>query len=340
VIRRETFYRDSLVQKSWLRVHPIPPLDGIYAQWDFNAGSVTRYFNSRHPEGVPVDGHNDEAFGNLDDPCNDNYDANDTSVLDQGYRNFYASTPLCDLSKYHQSIDVFDPTFNQANVALEWNQVSGPGGTVVDRYRVRPENVTPGGAAQEVVAVPYYRDHSCFDDGTGTDPGPRLNPGSADEPRDGRKCWHPEDGPPDASARFFQGSIATHGVHLLFVAESDNARQTVPIDEIVSENQMVMLPGAQPGAVGVSYGAAFDQPLRAHVGRAVIVRDRIAPTVRLHARRAGRRRAALRWRGHDRGGSGLRSYTLQARAPGHRWRTLRRATRRERLRYRARRAGR
>src|ERR671932_359013 len=119
VIRRETFYRDSLVQKSWLRVPPIPPLDGIYAQWDFNAGAVTRFFNSKHPDGVPVDGHNDEAFGNLDDPCNDNYDANDTSVLDQGYRNFYASTQLCDLSKDHQSIDVFDPPFNQANVALE-----------------------------------------------------------------------------------------------------------------------------------------------------------------------------------------------------------------------------
>ena len=29
----------------------------------------------------------------------------------------------------------FDPTFSQANVALEWNQVAGPNGTIVDRYR-------------------------------------------------------------------------------------------------------------------------------------------------------------------------------------------------------------
>ena len=39
VIRRETFYRDEMRQKTWLRVHVIPPLDGIYAQWDFNAGA-------------------------------------------------------------------------------------------------------------------------------------------------------------------------------------------------------------------------------------------------------------------------------------------------------------
>jgi hypothetical protein len=32
-------------QKTFLRVHVIPPLDGIYAQWDFNAGRVTKYYN-------------------------------------------------------------------------------------------------------------------------------------------------------------------------------------------------------------------------------------------------------------------------------------------------------
>jgi hypothetical protein len=272
VIRRETFYRESLVQKSWLRVHPIPPLDGIYAQWDFNGGAVTRYFNSRNADaGVPVDGRNDEAFGNLDDPCNDNYDLNDTGALDQGYRDFYAQSPLCDLSPYHQSVDVFDPTFSAANTALEWSQVSGPGGTIVDRYHVRPDDVTAGGLAQSVVAVPYYRDDSCFDDGTGTDPGPRLKPGSADEPRDGRSCWHPEDGAP-GDPRFFQGSIATHGVHLLFIADSDNARQTVPIDEIVSEQDMVMLPGPQPGATGVSVGQSLEQPVERSVRRAATVR--------------------------------------------------------------------
>jgi hypothetical protein len=37
VIRRETFYRDEVRQKSYLRVHVIPPLDGIYA-----SGTSTR----------------------------------------------------------------------------------------------------------------------------------------------------------------------------------------------------------------------------------------------------------------------------------------------------------
>src|SRR4051794_30909272 len=45
VIRRETFSRDSMTQRNWLRVHVIPPLDGIYAQWDFNAGRMTRFYN-------------------------------------------------------------------------------------------------------------------------------------------------------------------------------------------------------------------------------------------------------------------------------------------------------
>jgi hypothetical protein len=341
VIRRETFYRDTLQQKSWLRVHPIPPLDGIYAQWDFNGGKVTRFYNSKNEaDGVPIDGHNDEAFGNLDDPCNENYSVNDTGPLDQGYRDFYASTPLCDLSKYHQSVDVFDPTFSQANVALEWSQVTGPNGTIVDRYRTEPQDLTPGGAAQSVVATPYYRDDSCFDDGTGTDPGPRVNPGSADEPRAGRKCWHPEDGPPDGTSRFFQGSIATHGVHLLFVAESDNARQQVPIDEIVSIQDMAMIPGQQPGSVGASFGQVFAQPSRVTVGPAATVRDASAPAVRLSVRRDHHGRAALRWRGHDTGGSGIRAYRVQVKAPGMRWRTLRRATRGHSLRYRATRTGR
>ncbi len=78
VIRRETFYRDDMVMKTWLRVHVIPPLDGIYAQWDYNAGVMTRHYNPNVPDGVAVDGRNDEVLGNFDDPCNAKYDANGT----------------------------------------------------------------------------------------------------------------------------------------------------------------------------------------------------------------------------------------------------------------------
>jgi hypothetical protein len=274
VIRRETFYRDEVRQKSWLRVHVIPPLDGIYAQWDFNAGRMTRYYTSQKPSGVDVDGRNDELLGNFDDPCNPNYDANDTSDLDQGYRQAYRSlSPLCDPDRfpYHQSIDVGDPSLGELNAALQWNVIAGPHGSIVDRYQVdRVTDLTPGGAPQSLAAMPYYRDDSCFDDGTGSDPGPRVKLRSSSEPRtyiapDGstkaRKCWQRSDGVPDGSQRFFQGDIGTHGLHLLFLVESDNARQTVPVDEIVSEQRLVMLPGQRGAEAGEAYGRGFEKPL-------------------------------------------------------------------------------
>jgi len=268
VIRRETFYRDEMRQKSWLRVHVIPPLDGIYSQWDYNAGRVDRFYNPRKPGGVTVDGRNDEVFGNLDDPCNERYDGNDTSASDQGYRTFYETIGACSLP-YHQSVDLSDPTLSDANAALSWSQTGGPNGTIVDRYSTSVRDLTPGGAAQSVVAVPYYRDDSCFDDGTGSDPGPKVHLRSGDEPTtasDGsaRRCWRPEDGLPDGSDRFYQGSIATHGVHLLFVVDSDNARLTEPVNEIVSDQRLVMLPG-DPGNVGERYGRGFEKPLVATV---------------------------------------------------------------------------
>src|SRR5206468_1600424 len=132
------------------------------------------------------------------------------------------------------------------------------------------KDLTPGGAAQSVLAVPYYRDDSCFDDGTGTDPGPKLLLRSGNEPRvaaDGtpRRCWHPRDGIPDGSDRFYQGSIGTHGVHVLFTVESDNARLTVPVDEIVNDWRLVMLPGQRGPTAGEQYGRGLEKPLVAAV---------------------------------------------------------------------------
>src|SRR5207248_2300279 len=158
------------------RVHPIPPLDGIYAQWDFNAGQVKKYFNPQISN-VPVDGHNDEVFGNLDDPCTEHYNQNDTGALTQGYRQAYNALQLCK-GPYHLSMDFTDPTFSgNVNASLGWNEVTGPAGTVVDRTSIeKATDLTPGGAAQALFAIPYYRDDSCFDDGTGSDPGPKLKP--------------------------------------------------------------------------------------------------------------------------------------------------------------------
>ena len=97
-----------------------------------------------------------------------------------------------------------------------------------------------------------------------------MAPGSANEPRKTpggapRVCWTPKDGiPAPGDDRYFQGDIGTFGLHLLFQLESDNARQTVPIDEIVSEQRMVMLPGQQPN-VGERYGRELEKPLVATV---------------------------------------------------------------------------
>ena len=281
VIRRETFYRDSMVQKNWLRVHVIPPLDGIYAQWDFRAGRVSRFYNDKLPNGVPIDGRNDEVYGNLDDPCNPRWDGdNSRSSLDNAYRQFYRGAHGCDAAQaigqlpgsdyYHQSVDVGDQTFGDANAALGWSEVAGRYGTIVDRIQASLESITPGGAAQSIAAVPYYRDDSCFDDGTGSDPGPELHPRHFDQEQasrasDGspRRCWGYTKGDPaipNGNDHFWQGDIGTHGLHLLFQLDSDNARMTVPVDEIVSEWHMVFLPG-DPGNVGERYGRSFEKPL-------------------------------------------------------------------------------
>ena len=274
VARRETFYRDEFRQKTWLRVHPIPPLDGIYSQWDFNAGKMTRFFTPKRQDGLPVDGRNDEAYGNLDDPCNPHYDSTDYNDggLTQGYRSGYREFRLCDISPYHQSVDAPDFTISDANASLAWSVTAGPHGSIVDRYQVdRVTDLTPGGTPQALLAVPYYRDDSCFDDGTGSDPGPKLRPRSdvGDEKLapDGtqRRCWKPADGDPAGSPNFFQGSIGTHGLHILTVAESDNARLTVPLTEIVAEQRLVPLPGQRDASVGEQYGRGFEKPLLATV---------------------------------------------------------------------------
>ncbi len=91
-----------------------------------------------------------------------------------------------------------------------------------------------------------------------------LNLRSANEPQtyDGapRKCWTPADGDPGDDPRYFQGSIGTHGLHLLFQADSDNARMTKPLTEIVTDWEMTMLPG-NVGNVGEQYGRALEKPL-------------------------------------------------------------------------------
>ncbi|HZQ85464.1 MAG TPA: hypothetical protein VFA83_11530 [Acidimicrobiales bacterium] len=269
-IRTEVFYRDEVRQLDYLRVHVIPPFDGIYSQWDYNAGMVSTYFNPYVPKGVPIDGKNDEVFGNTrmhvgpdgvrltdGDPV-PVVGPQDISAGDPTH-NDCTGDPCID-----NDIDVPDPTFSGVNAGLNYEEVTGPHGTVVDRVAVK--QVTAG-TGYTVLAVPYYRDDSCFDDGTGTDPGLHVKGRGVDPVLDSagkkRVCWTPADGDPakvKPRDHFWQGDIGTHGLHLEFIADSDNAAQTVPLDEIDSEQRIVVLSGPRAN-VGEQFGRATEKPL-------------------------------------------------------------------------------
>jgi hypothetical protein len=270
-VRTEIFYRDEIREIDYLRVHVIPPFDGIYSQWDYNAGNVTRYYNPWVPDGVDVDGKNDEVFGNTqmrvaydgvgvrdDDPI-PVVGPQEITVGEQG-----RCPDLTDDACINNDIDVPDPTFSGPNPGLNYEQLTGPAGTIV--HRIGVQQVTAG-TGYSVVTVPYYRDDACFDDGTGTNPGPHVNPGEPDPDVDSngapRECWDPSMGDPSSvtpADHLYQGDIGTHGVHIEFIADSDNAASTLPLTEVDAVDRIVLLPGLQPN-VGEQYGRSTEKPL-------------------------------------------------------------------------------
>jgi hypothetical protein len=270
-VRTETFYREQIRFADNLRVHVIPPFDGIYVQWDYNAGKVSTYYNPLKPGGVKIDGQNDEVFGNTKvHLSNDRVEVRDDDPIPGVGAQDIAITldPSADrnsCSMVCNDLDFADPAFSGPSGVFNWEEVAGPNGTLVTRWGTRQHSA---GDAYSIIAQPYYRDDSCFDDGTGNDPGPHLNIRHADagpfsmwtDPATGvsqkRTCWQPGDGitgDPAVDARYVQGDIATHGLHIQLIADSDNAQLTQPIDEIDSEQHMVVLPGDQ-GNVGERYG--------------------------------------------------------------------------------------
>jgi hypothetical protein len=269
-IRLEIFYRDEMHQLDYLRVHVIPPFDGIYSQWDYNAGMVSTYYNPYVPKGVAIDGQNDEVFGNTRMHVGPDgvrlQDGDPVPVV--GPQDISAGDPThgdCTGDPcIDNDIDVPDPSFGGANAGLNYEEVTGPHGTVIDRTGIK--QVTAG-SGYTVLAVPYYRDDSCFDDGTGTDPGLHVKGRGVDPVLDSaghkRECWAPEDGDPAKTTprdHFWQGDIGTHGLHLEFIADSDNAAQTVPLTEIDSDQRIVVLPGRHAN-VGEQYGRGTEKPL-------------------------------------------------------------------------------
>jgi hypothetical protein len=297
-VKTETFYPELILFRDNLRVHVIPPFDGVYVMWDYRAGAVSTYFNPWQGKGVPIDGRNDEVFGNQkwtltqdgariqDDeqvPVTGPLDLSAGSPDPQDCQ-FGGQDAICN------DIDVVDPTFDGPAGSLNWEQIAGRYGGLVTRWAIKQHS---GGDVYTLLATPYYRDDSCFDDGTGSDPGPHLRSRSVDtgeaatyfdpsDPTGGpahdgwkpRVCWTPADGDPqDASVgdgrprKFWNGDIATHGLHINLIADSDNAYQTVPIDEVDSEQRMVVLPphdvmqGGRVVNVGERYGRSVEFPL-------------------------------------------------------------------------------
>ena len=276
-VKTEVFYRDEIRQLFNLRVHVIPPFDGIYAQWDYNAGKITRYYNPYQPDGVTVDGKNDEVFGNTHmRVAHDGVHVEDKDPIPVvgeqsiGDGRSRGSCPDPDEACVNNDVDIPDPTFSGVNPGLNYEQVTGPFGTLVHRTRVTQPTA---GTAHSAVTVPYYRDDACFDDGTGTDPGPHLDPADPDPTTFGgvpRECWDPSMGDPLSVVpreHLYQGSIGTHGIHIELIADSDNATMPVPLTEIDSETRIVVLPGtgAELGNVGEQYGRGVEKPLVAVV---------------------------------------------------------------------------
>jgi hypothetical protein len=256
-VRHEILYPDLIVQQAFLRVHPIPPLGGIFSYWDHTAGVITKYYNPQNPEGVAVDGANDEEIvGTMHVDVRDDgvqvTDEDDVPVIGPTTVSVPPGGADGGCLGECANFDVNDPT-HQASGALNWEQVSGPHGSMV--FRTGFTEITPGNA-QGLASLPYYRDDACFDDGTGIDPGPaKTNSAPSTLP-----CWGPTktaaDGP------FRQGLIGAHGQQLLFAAETDNLALTTPVNEMSIETRMVVLPG-DPGNVGQRYGLGGDLPLQA-----------------------------------------------------------------------------
>lgn len=229
--KTETFYRDAVVYRYHTRVHPVPP-DGIYQSFDYNAGVAVKYFNTLKPEGVDIDGTNDD-FGNIDKV---------------GGRPLFFDAP--------------DPTFNVPLATGFWDQVSGSGdfGSLVYIY----ESKSPT-SAENPMAFPFYRDDECFDDGTGDDPVPRPWPGDPSTDTNVKNGYAAQAGKPydQLTCVEKQGAWGTHGLHVFFTNDTDNAFQSKPVTEVDAQQWQFAVPTEEPPQpVGEAYANFVRAPLR------------------------------------------------------------------------------
>jgi len=231
VTKTEAFYRDVVTYRYHVRVHPIPP-DGLYTSWDYNHGVASRYYNLIKPDGVAIDGVNDDV-GNVD------------GVF---------GTPAF--------FDAPDPTFNAPSALLNWEEVSGAGDTGSLVYIVELKGAT---TLENPAVVPYYRDDACLDDGTGDDPVPRPWPGEASTDqrvRDGYSAANGGTPYEQLTCDQRQGAWGAHGIHYFVTNDTDNAASPGTLTEIDAQQWQFAVPTAAPTNVGQPYGNVVIAPLQ------------------------------------------------------------------------------
>jgi hypothetical protein len=229
VTKTETFYRDAITYRYRLRVHPIPP-DGLYTSWDYNHGVAAKYYNALHPDGVTIDGKNDDT-GNVDEIA--------------GQPAFF---------------DLTDPTFSLPIAVYDWEQVSGKddAGSLVYVFEIKGAT-----SAVNPLVLPFYRDDACFDDGTGDDPVRRPWPGEASTDPRVRAGYAAAAGKPYDQVRCEekQGAWGEHGVHFLATGDTDNAFGPLPATEIDGMQWQFAVPTGQPHSVGEGFASTVIAPL-------------------------------------------------------------------------------
>jgi hypothetical protein len=192
------------------------------------------------PEGVPIDGVNDDV-GNVDEVA--------------GQPAFF---------------DAPDPTLDLPLAFDRWEQVSGRGdaGSLVYSFELTgPTTLT------NPLVVPYYRDDACLDDGTGDDPVARPWPGepSTDQRVIDGYAAAAGKAPADLECADRQGAYGSHGLHFFFTHDSDNAfvGSPAPVNEIDGTQWQFAVPTTAPTNVGEPYGnlvRARVQPVVVPVG--------------------------------------------------------------------------
>jgi hypothetical protein len=236
--KTETFYADAVAYRYHLRVHPVPS-DGLYTSWDYNKGVATRYYNAIKPDGVPIDGVNDNV-GQVD------------------------SVPGTGMPAY---FNLPDPTFDIPLAMDKWEQVSGANDAGSLVYVIEMKGAT---SAEEPLVTPFYRDDKCFDDGTGDNPVIRPYPGEAStDPRVQAGYVAASGGTPYAQLTCDQkqGAYGENGIHFMATSDTDNAfvGSPVPVNEVDAQQWQFAVPTATPHAVGEPYAQEVRTPLVAVV---------------------------------------------------------------------------